>query len=87
MRTYVNPIAEFMHELDSAIDHAAKEGLPLVGVELTENEWEKFITARCTLANEGLNQEWATRMRRVGFERYKDVKVHVELPRRPIRRE
>jgi len=40
-----------IREIDAAVDHSRREGLPLKSIELDKTEWDDFVTARTTLSD------------------------------------
>jgi hypothetical protein len=79
MKANVKPHDVLFREIDDAIDHSQKEGLPLESIELTEEEWELFCWAfEHYKKASSLLQTSVNALRKYNQTRYRGIRIYKE---------
>ena len=65
-----------MKAINQNITHAEEQGLPLVSIELDEEEWDAFVIARTTLVSGKRNEPTLDLL--AGKQIYRGIKIYKE---------
>jgi len=79
MKANVEPRDVLFREIDDGISHSQKEGLPLKSIELTEEEWEIFVSAFEKFKKPpSLLKTSVAALRKYNETRYRGIKIYKE---------
>ena len=76
MKPSYNEWRMLIKAIDQNITHSEEQGLPLVSIELNEEEWDHFVTARTTLISGRRNEPTLDLL--AGKQIYRGIKIYKE---------